>query len=58
MMKAYGIDYRFNGKKFCTVVDAKDKESARNKIGRKHGLKADQAKRQIKLETVRIVGYF
>lgn len=56
-MKAYGIDYTYNGHKYTTVVDAKDKDSARNKIARKHGLKATQAK-AIKLTRVSVIGYY
>ncbi len=55
-MKAYGINYTYNGHNYSALVDAKDKTSARNKIARKHGLKAEQAK-AIKLTSVRIVGY-
>lgn len=56
-MKAYGIDCTYNGWKYSTLVDAKDKESARNKIARKHGLKAAQAK-AIKLVRVSVIGYY
>ena len=56
-MKAYGISYTYNGHTYSTVVDAKDKESARNKIARKHGLKAANAK-AIKFTRVNVVGYF
>ena len=56
-MKAYGITYTYNGHNYTTTVDAKDKESARNKIARKHGLKAAQAK-AIKLTRVSVIGYF
>ena len=56
-MKAYSINYTYNGHNYYSaLVDAKDKTSARNKIARKHGLKAEQAK-AIKLTSVRIVGY-
>ena len=57
-MQAYGITYKFNGRTYDTTVDAKDRDSARNKIGRKHGLKASEAKKQIKLTRVSIIGYF
>ena len=56
-MTAYGISYTFNGMNYSTVVDAKDKASARNKVARKHGLKASEAK-AIKLTQVRVIGYF
>ena len=57
-MKAYYIEYTYNGFKYAAHVDAKDKASARNKIGRKHGLKAEQAAREIKLTTVNVVGFY
>ena len=36
-MKAYSINYMYNGLTYHDAVDAKDRDSARNKIGRKHG---------------------
>lgn len=57
-MKAYGIDYIYNGAKYTTTVDAKDKDSAKSKIGRKHKLNAEQAKKSIKFTKVSVVGYF
>lgn len=57
-MKAYGIDYTFNGRAYSTTVDAKDKDSARSKIGRRHGLNAAEAKRKIKFVRVSVIGYF
>ena len=57
-MKAYGITYMYNGFTYHATVDAKDKNSARNKLGRKHGLKAAEAKKQIKLISISVVGYF
>lgn len=57
-MKAYGIDYIYNGGKYTITVDAKDRDSARNKIGRKHKMNAEQAKRNIKFTKVCVVGYF
>lgn len=56
-MKAYGIDYTYKGIHYSTTVDAKDKVSARNKIARKHGLKAAEAK-AIKLNSVSVIGFF
>lgn len=57
-MQAYGIDYKYNGHWYSAVIDAKDTESARNKIGRKHKLKAAEAKKAIKLTRVVILGYY
>ena len=55
-MKAYSIDYTVKGKfYFLVLVDAKDLKSAKKKLGKKHGYKDG---RMIKLEAVRIVGYF
>ena len=56
-MKAYGIDYTFKGVRYSITVDAKDKETARNKIARKHGIKAAEAK-AVKLNRVTVIGYF
>lgn len=56
-MKAYGIRYTYNGVQYSTTVDARDRVSARNKIARKHGLKAAEAK-AIKLDSVSVIGYF
>ncbi len=56
-MKAYGIRYTYNGMQYSTTVDARDKDSARNKIARKHGLKAAEAK-AIKLNSVSVIGFF
>lgn len=57
-MQAYGIDYKFKGHQYSAIVDAKDRDSARNKIGRKHGLKAAESKKEIKLVKVIIIGYY
>lgn len=57
-MKAYGIGYTYNGRQYTATVDARDKEAARNKIGRRHGLKADEAKREIRINSVSVIGYF
>ena len=54
-MKAYGIEYTVCGKRFSTVVDAKDIKSAKNKIGKRHGYKDG---RMVKLIKVGVVGYF
>lgn len=56
-MQAYGISYTYKGNHYSTVVDAKDKTSARSKIARKHGLKAAEAS-AVKLTQVRVIGYF
>ena len=56
-MYAYGIDYTYKGIKYSAFVDAKDKASAKNKIGRKHGLKASQSRTAIKLIRVNVIGY-
>lgn len=56
-MKAYGIKYTYKGMHYSTTVDARDKDSARNKIARKHRLKAAEAK-AIKLDSVSVIGYF
>ena len=57
-MKAYGIDYTYNDINYTTTVDAKDRGSARNKIGRKHKLNAEQAKRSIRFTRISVIGYF
>lgn len=56
-MKAYGIDYTYKGHRYWTTVDARDLKSAKNKIGRKHGLKASEAD-AIKITNHHIIGYF
>lgn len=56
-MKAYGIRYTYKGMQYNTTVDARDKDSARNKIARKHGLKAAEAK-AIRLNSVSVIGFF
>ena len=57
-MKAYSINYMYNGLTYHDTVDAKDRDSARNKIGRKYGLNAAESKKRIRLLSVSIVGYF
>lgn len=57
-MKAYAVDYIYNGFRYHANVDAKDKDSARNKVGRKHGLKADESRKKIKIMNLTIVGFF
>lgn len=57
-MKAYAVDYIYNGFRYHAHVDAKDKDSARNKVGRKHGLKADESRKKIKIMNLTIVGFF
>lgn len=54
-MIAYSIDYEIKGKQyyFCSI-DAKDINSAKRKIGRKHGYKTG---RMVKLLRVNVVGY-
>lgn len=55
-MKAYAIDYTVKGQKFWgKLVDAKDINSAKRKLGKKHGYKDG---RMIKVERVSVVGYF
>ena len=56
-MQAYYITYTCKGIKRYANVDAKDRESARNKIARKHGLKAVEAS-AVKLNKVTVIGYF
>ena len=53
-MKAYSIDYSFKGMKRTASVDAKDVNSAKNKIARKCRCSAND----IKIEKVTVVGYF
>lgn len=57
-MKAYSIEYTYNGFTYRASVDAKDKDSARNKVGRKHGLNAAESKKKIKVKNVTVVGFF
>lgn len=55
-MKAYAIDYTVKGEKyFGALIDAKDLQSAKKKLGKKHGYKDG---RMIKVEKVSVVGYF
>lgn len=58
-MQAYGIDYMFNGHLFImATVDAKNTKSAKHKIGRRHGLKAAEAEKAIKITKVVVLGYY
>ena len=54
-MQAYGINYSIDGKEYDILIDAKDVKSAKNKIGRKHGLKTG---RKVKISKVSVVGYY
>lgn len=60
-MVAYTIDYEVKGNKGTNgqvktiLIDAKDVQSARRKIGKKHGY-ADG--RMVKLRKVGVVGYY
>lgn len=56
-MKAYGITYKVRGKDrvYSVLVDAKDIQSAKKKLGRKHGYKDG---RMIQTVDVRVIGYY
>lgn len=57
-MKAFSIEYTYNGYTYRASVDARDRESARNKVGRKHGLNAADSKKKIKIKNATVVGFF
>ena len=57
-MKAFSIEYTYNGFTYRASVDARDKESARNKIGRKHGLNAADSKKKIIIKKATVIGFF
>lgn len=54
-MQAYYIRYSVKGQEKEISVDAKDIQSAKRKIGHKHGYKDG---RMIKINHVSIIGYF
>ena len=56
-MVAYGIDYTLrNTEGVKTIlVDAKDIQSAKKKIGKKHGYKDG---RMVQIKKVNVIGYF
>lgn len=56
-MVAYGIDYKIIGKPehYSVNIDARDLNSAKKKIGKKHGYKTG---RMVKLERVSVIGYY
>jgi len=54
-MIAYSIDYMVKDKTYTTSIDAKNLESAKKKIGRKHGYKTG---RMVKVTKVVVIGYF
>lgn len=56
-MKAYGITYRVRGKdRLYTVnIDARDIQSAKRKLGRKHGYKDG---RMIQIVILSVIGHF
>lgn len=56
-MKAYGIQYTLRGDDRLSdiVIDARDIQSAKRKIARKHGYKDG---RIVKIQRVNIIGYF
>lgn len=51
-MKAYSVIYMVKGSKYCTVIDAKDVQSLKQKIAKKHDCK------RIKILDAHVVGYF
>ena len=58
-MKAYYIKYTVNNQSCEAQIDAKDIDSAKNKIGRKHGYKTtDDIKKNIKISDYSVIGYF
>lgn len=57
-MKAYAVNYMYNGLIYHTTVDARDKDSVRNKIGRKHGLNAAESKKRITILSAAVIGYY
>ncbi len=56
-MRAYSINYHVKGsrKVYSALVDAKDINSAKSKIGKKHGYKSG---RMIVIDNCVVVGYF
>ena len=53
-MQAYGIDYEINGRTFTTNIDAKNIQSARNKLARKHKVNPED----VKITKTIIIGYY
>ncbi len=57
-MQAYGIKYHIRGKEDKVMdisIDAKDAQSAKKKIGKKHGYKDEK---MIVIDNSKIIGYF
>lgn len=57
-MQAYGIKYHIRGKEDKVMdisIDAKDLNSAKKKIGKKHGYKDG---RMVVVDDCKIIGYF
>lgn len=56
-MKAYGIDYKVRGgdRVYSVTIDAKDIQSAKKKLGRKHGYKDG---RMIQIVRSSVIGHF
>ena len=57
-MKAYAVNYQIRGKEDLSrtiSIDAKDLQSAKKKIGKKHGYKDG---RMVSIVDYRVIGYF
>ena len=54
-MMAYGITYSLNGRNFETIVDARNIDSAKKKIARKHNV---SDARDIVFSQILVLGYF
>lgn len=57
-MQAYRIEYQIKGKEdrlMHTNIDAKDIQSAKRKIGKRHGYKDG---RMVSIINYRVIGYF
>ena len=57
-MKAYSVRYIYNGITYSKLVDATNPYSAKNKVGRTHGLKAAESQELIKILSISVVGYY
>ena len=53
-MKAYGIKYKVRERVYDTTIDAKNLDSAKKKIARKHGVDVND----IDIIEHNIIGYF
>ena len=54
-MQAYYVEYTVKDKKYTTHIDAKNWDSVKKKLGRKHGYKTG---RMIKITNGWVIGYY